>query len=149
LIAWGLATPLDVSFGDTARWIGYRLEPADWKPGGAGTLQLYWELNRNLDLWLVRAFQLVLHLSPGVSSDPKMTMSFPVFPESATARDVAAGAVVPVQYPLSLPTDLPYGEYSLEVCLTVADGGQPVPGVQAATSEPLECLSLPMPVTTP
>ncbi len=149
MIAWGLATPLDVSFGDTARWIGYQLEPADWKSGGAGTLQLYWELNRGLDLWLVRAFQLVLRLSPGDSSEPAMTVSFPVFPQSATARDAASGAVVPIQYPLSLPSDLPSGEYSLDVCLTVADSGQPVPGVQAATGESVECLSLPMTVTAP
>jgi hypothetical protein len=142
LVKRGLVTPLDVSFGGTARWVGYQFEPATWQTGGSGALRLYWEVNRRLDLWLVRAFQVVLRLSSVDASESLMTVTSSVFPQSAAARDVASGAVVPVRYPLSLPAGLTPGEYSLDVCLTVVDSGQPVLGIRADTSELIECLPL-------
>jgi hypothetical protein len=147
LIDWGLAAPLDISFGDTAHWVGYQLEPATWQPGSTGVLHLYWEMNRRLDVSLVNAFQLVLRLVPADVPDPVLSVTSPVLPQPVAARDVAAGAVVPARYPLSLPVNLPPGQYSLDVCLTVATGGQPVVGIRADTSEPIECLSLPVAVT--
>jgi hypothetical protein len=147
LIGWGLVTPLDVSFGDTARWTGYQLEPATWQPGSTGVLNLYWEMNRKFDLSLVNAFQLVLRLVPDDAPDPVLSVTSPVLPQPVAARDVAAGAVVSARYPLSLPATLPPGQYSLDVCLTVATDGQPVTGVRADTSEPIECLSVPVTVT--
>ncbi len=144
---WKLVTPLDISFGGTARWVGYQLEPATWQPGSTGVLHLYWEMNRKFDLSLINAFQLVLRLVPDDVPDPVLSVTSPVLPQPVAARDVAVGAVVPARYPLSLPVNLPPGQYSLDVCLTVATGGQPVIGVRADTSEPIECLSLPVTVT--
>lgn len=149
LTEWDLATPLDVSFGDTARWMGYQLEPAMWQPGGTGMLTLYWKMDRRLDLWLVNAFQLVLRLSPEGTSEPVLAVTSAVFPRSAAARDVASGAVTAVRYPLTLPGSLTPGEYLLEVCLTIVSSGEPVAGITAGNSEPIECLPLPVRVIGP
>jgi hypothetical protein len=143
----GLVVPLDVSFSDTARWVGYQFEPATWQPGGSGALRLYWEVNRRLELWLVSAFQVVLRLSSVDGSESLMTVTSPVFPQSAAARDVAPGAIVPVRYPVTLPVTLSPGEYVLDICLTVADSGQPVAGTWANTSELIDCLPLSIMVT--
>jgi uncharacterized membrane protein len=145
----GLVTSLDVSFSDTARWVGYQFEPATWQSGGSGALRLYWEMNRRLDLWLINAFRVVLRLSSVGSSETLMTVTSPVFPQLVAARDVAPGAIVSVRYPVTLPTEFSRGEYVLDVCLTVADSGQPVLGAQAGMSEPVECLPLPVTVTGP
>jgi hypothetical protein len=48
-----------------------------------------------------------------------------------------------------LPATLPPGQYSLDVCLTVAASGQPVVGARADTSEPVECLPLPVTLNSP
>jgi hypothetical protein len=146
---WKLVTPLDISFGGTARWVGYQLEPATWQPGNIGVLRLYWEMNRKFDLSLIHAFQLVLRLVSDDAPDPVLSVTSAVLPQSVAARDVAAGAVVSARYPMSLPATLPPGQYSLDVCLTVAASGQPVVGARADTSEPVECLSLPITVTGP
>jgi hypothetical protein len=146
---WKLVTPLDISFGGTARWVGYQLEPATWQPGSTGVLHLYWEMNRKFDLSLVSAFQLVLRLVPDDAPDPVLSVTSAVLPQPVAARDVAAGAVVSARYPLSLPATLPPGQYSLDVCLTVASDGQPVTGVRADTLEPVECLPLPITLNSP
>lgn len=78
-----------------------------------------------------------------------MTVTSPVFPQSAAARDVTPGAIVPVRYPVTLPAEFSPGEYVLDICVIVADSGQPVVGSQAGTSEPVECLPLPVTVTGP
>jgi hypothetical protein len=145
----GMVTPLDVSFSGTARWVGYQFEPATWQSGGTGALRLYWEMNRRLDLWLVSAFQVIFRLSSVDASESLMTVTSPVFPQSAAARDVAPGAIVPVRYSVTLPAGLNPGEYLLDICLTVADSGEPVVGAQAGTSETVECLPLSVTVASP
>jgi 4-amino-4-deoxy-L-arabinose transferase-like glycosyltransferase len=146
---WKLVTPLDISFGGTARWVGYQLEPATWQPGSTGVLHLYWEMNRKFDLSLVNAFQLVLRLVPDAAPDSVLSVTSAVLPQPVAARDVAAGAVVSARYLLSLPATLSQGQYSLDVCLTVTGDGQPVTGVRADTSEPVECLPLPVILNSP
>jgi hypothetical protein len=78
-----------------------------------------------------------------------LSVTSAVLPQPVAARDVAAGAVVSARYLLSLPATLSQGQYSLDVCLTVTGDGQPVTGVRADTSEPVECLPLPVILNSP
>ena len=149
LIEQGLAAPLRIVFGDTARWIGYQLEPPTWQPGRPGRLTLYWEMSRRLPLRLVNAFELALRLSAEGAAEPSLVVVSPVFPPTAAARDLAPGAVVPVDYALELPGTLAPGPYGLDVCLRLAGSGQPVAGLQDGTSEPIECLRLSVEVKAP
>ena len=99
----GLVTPLSVAFGETVSLAGYRLEPAAWRAGGEGALVLYWQPQRRLSLALANLFQVSLRLVPSGASEPIATVSHPVLPGCLAARDLAAGAAVPVRYSLSLP----------------------------------------------
>jgi hypothetical protein len=139
----GLVKPLSVAFGGAVSLAGYRLEPADWRAGGEGGLILYWQPQRRLSPTLANLFQVSLRLIPQGASEPAAIASHPVLPGCLAARDLAAGATVPVRYSLSLPATLPPGTYTLQACLIAGDGGQPVAGIQpGSTSKPLDCLPL-------
>jgi hypothetical protein len=143
LLQQGLVKPLSVAFGGTVSLAGYRLEPADWRAGGEGGLVLYWQPQRRLSPTLANLFQVALRLIPQGASEPAAIVSHPVLPGCLAARDLAAGATVPVRYSLSLPATLPSGAYTLQACLTAGDGGQPVAGTQpGGASKPLDCLPL-------
>jgi hypothetical protein len=144
LIEWGQVTPLDISFSDTAQWIGYQFKPASWERGGVGELDLYWKMNRRLDLSLVSAFQVVLRLSPGTTGEPALTMTYPVIPHSLAARDMAPGAILTARYAMPLPATLTPGEYALDTCLIVAGSGQAVAGTRPGSSHATDCLRLPI-----
>ena len=119
------------------------MEPAAWQAGGEGALVLYWQPQRRLSLALVNLFQVSLRLVPSGASEPVATASHPVLPGCLAARDLAAGAAVPVRYSLSLPATLPPGDYTLQACLTAGSGGQPVAGTQQGdSSKSLDCLPL-------
>ncbi len=138
------ATPLDISFSDRMRLVGYRVEPATWQPNLAGQVVLYWQPIRRPDFGLANAFQVVLQLSPGNGAESVLTVAHPILPQSLAIGDVARGSIVPVHYPVSLPTSVMPGEYVLNVCLAIASSGQLLPGTVADTSESIECLSLPI-----
>jgi 4-amino-4-deoxy-L-arabinose transferase-like glycosyltransferase len=120
----GLVTPLSVAFGETVSLAGYRLEPTTWQAGGEGALVLYWQPQRRLSSSLAGMFELSMRLVPPGGAEPAAAASHPVLPGCLAARDLAAAAVVPVRYPLSLPATLPPGAYTLQACLTAAGGGQ-------------------------
>ncbi len=130
----GLIKPLDAAFGAVGL-TGYRLEPgAAWRAGGEGALVLVWQIRDGLDPALADQFQVSLRLFPPGGTEPSVTAPHPIL-KCLTARDVTQGTVISVRYPLSLPSTLPPGDYTLQACL-VAPGG----------SQTLDCLPLPVKV---
>jgi hypothetical protein len=114
----GLAKPVDVAFGNTLSLAGYRLEPADWRAGGDGTLDLYWQPQRQLDLALVNQFRLTLSALPPGATKPILTVPHPFFPRCLAVRNLTPGGVLQARFRLPLPDDVPSGAYTLQVCLT-------------------------------
>jgi len=143
------AVPLDVTFGGLIQLAGYEFEPVNWKSGQTNNLLLYWQPLQEPDLGLAGAFELVLKLSTQGATEPVLISTQPVFPNLTTTGTLKRGEVVPIQYPVSVPTALPAGNFLLDICLTMSANGQPVAGTVSSTSEPVECLSLPVTIESP
>ena len=143
----GLVTPLDITFGNTARLAGYWLAPDTWQAGGDGALVLYWQPQRRLSLALAGVFQLSLRLFPPGAAEPIAAATYPVLPLCQGGRDLMPETLAPVRYPLALPPTAPPGVYTLKVCVTAGSEGEAVAGTQAGgAAQPLDCLTLPVKV---
>lgn len=140
------AIALDISYGDRLRLAGYQLEPTIWSPSQTGTVTLFWQPLRRPDFNLARAIQLGLHLVKKPGDKPLMVSNQPMLPETVTSRDWARGALIPVQYPVTLLGTIQPGQYVLEACLMVASEGQIIPGTSPGQTEPIQCLYLDVPV---
>lgn len=141
------ATPIDISYGDRMRLVGYELKPDAWEPDHSGEVILYWQPLRRPDFGLAGAIQVVLRLSSPGGAEPGFSVTQPMLPAEVTGQAWARGVVIPVPYPVLLPATAAPGEYALEVCLAVAGQNQPLPGAVAGTAKTVECLPLSVTVT--
>ncbi len=140
------AVPLDITFGSMIQLVGYQFEPTSWQPGQTGKLILYWRPLQEPDLGLAGAFELVLQLSGNEAKEPVLTSIQPMFTDLPTTQPLKRGAVIPMQYPVSVPVSLPSEELWLDICLTVAANGQTIAGTVSNSSKSIECVSLPVAV---
>ncbi len=114
--------PLDITFGDRLRLVGYKLEATPWHSSQTGEVVLYWQPIRRPDFGLAQAYQLTFSLSTDGKTTPPLT-AYPVLPESLAERNIARGSVIPAQYAVPLP-DLASDSYTLNICLTTTGDGQ-------------------------
>ncbi len=136
------ATPVDISYGDRMRLVGYELKPDAWQPDHTSEVILYWQPMRRPDFGLAGAIQVVLRLSSPGGAEPAFSVTQPMLPAEVTGQAWARGAVIPVPYPVLLPAAAAPGEYALDVCLAIAGQNQPLPGVVTGTAKTVECLPL-------
>jgi hypothetical protein len=136
------ATPVDISYGDRMRLVGYEMKPGAWEPDHTSEVVLYWQPLRRPDFGLASAIQVVLRLSSPDQAEPSLIVTRPMLPSEMTAQPWARGAVIAVPYPVSLPATAVPGKYALEVCLAIAGQDQVLPGTVTGTAKLMECLPL-------
>jgi hypothetical protein len=134
------AIPLDVPVGSSARLVGYRLLPPVIEPGHPINVTLYWQALQNLDL---TQFSGILQLSFELEAESpradKLLLGDQPLAGTAANTGIKHGAVAPIKYRLSLPTQITPGSYRLNVCVIDAISAQivmcvPLPiGVGAST----------------
>jgi 4-amino-4-deoxy-L-arabinose transferase-like glycosyltransferase len=118
------ATPLDIFFNDKLRLAGYQLNPSTWQSGHQAELILYLQPIRPLESSLSQIFHIVLRLSSGTL--PIMEGALPLLPQPLATGEMKPGTIIPIHYPLSLPTTLSSGAYTLNVCLIFTASGESV-----------------------
>lgn len=112
---WPMQTPLNVRFGPAIRLVGYDVEDADLTPGGVLTLHLYWQAENTPP----GDYSLFVHLTPLDSRSPLAQVDGPPARLERPTPSWNAPSETLVSQPivLSLPPDLPAGEYRVLVGL--------------------------------
>ncbi|MCB0238454.1 MAG: hypothetical protein KDH08_07360, partial [Anaerolineae bacterium] len=106
------ATALDQSFGQAIRLAGYELASPSLMPGDLLMLALYWQ--RQPDTQQPEDATVFVHL---LDKDEKVVAGFDSPPCQGTcpAPTWRPGEVIRDEYRLSLPADLPAGDYQIEI----------------------------------
>jgi hypothetical protein len=122
-------TPLNQNFGDQLRLIGFTAPQTTARPGQTIPITLYWRAHQPLDI----NYQSFLHLLTAdgqliTQHDKLNPADFPTsrWPLDKYIRD---------PYTLTLPPDLPPGEYTVAVGLWVASEGWRLPLWDAADQQ--------------
>lgn len=110
----GTATPLDQPFGEAIRLAGYELESQPRRPGDPLTLALYWQAQP--DVPQPDDVTVFVHL---LDKDETVVAGYdsPPCRGSCPASAWRPGEVIRDEYRLSLPADLPAGNYQIEIGL--------------------------------
>jgi len=143
---WPVQTPLDVQFGPAIHLAGYDLESADLTAGGALTLRLYWRAASTPP----GDYSLFVHLAPLEDRAPLAQVDGPParLERPTPSWNAPSETLVSQPIALSLPPDLPAGEYRVLVGLydyvsgarlpvTVSDGD-----MQALADDSLQLLTI-------
>ncbi len=115
-------TPVDATWSGVARLLGYRLEPATPVPGRPLTVVLYWQALAPVET----PYKVFVHF---VGPDGRILAQHDAFPANNTLpTDLwVPGEVIEDPHPLTLPSDLPPGAYTLRVGLYHPDTLQRLP----------------------
>lgn len=139
------ATPLDITYGDRMRLIGYQLEPLPARENDYGEITLYWQPIRKPDVGLAQAFELEIQLlSNTQNNQPLANVVHPIFTQPVIPADTPRGSIVPIKY--SLPQTISKDSANLlRICLKISSTGQIVPAELSDIFEQIECVLLPTP----
>lgn len=117
---WGLADRVEINFEETLRLLAYHLPSAEWRPGDAIPLHLYWQARTPPGVDLSLLLQLVDRWG-NVKKEEGTSLSADWYPTSLWEE----GEFVRGQPALTLPADLPPGEYRLRLVL-IDPKGEPL-----------------------
>jgi hypothetical protein len=142
------ATPLDITYSDRMRLIGYRLAPAPEAGESSGEITLYWQPIRRPDAGLAQAFQLETQLlDTRGNNQPIASAPHPIFTRPVNPAETTRASIIPMVY--TLPGDSSAAAVGhINICLKIAGTGQTVPATQGDTAEQIECVALPAPQET-
>jgi len=117
---WGLVDRVDIDFEEGFRLLAYRLPSTEWRPGDVIPLDLYWQVSTPPQA----DFSLSLQLVDGwgkVRKEEGASLGADWYPTSLWEKgEFARGRLL-----LTLPADLPPGEYRLRLAL-LDQKGEPV-----------------------
>lgn len=115
------ATALQANLGDQVALLGYNASGTDLKPGDTLTLTLYWQAQRKLDI----DYQVFVHIldAGGVPVAQSDKLNPGEFPTHRWPLD----KYVPDVHRITLPADLPPGEYTVSTGMWVQSEGWRLP----------------------
>jgi hypothetical protein len=113
--------PLKVNLGDKIQLLGYHLE-SGLRPGDGIHLTLFWQSLAKMD----KAYTVFTHLVDAENRTWAQKDNQPVDGFYATTR-WEPGEIVRDQYDLLIPSDVPPGEYQIEVGMYLAETGERLP----------------------
>ncbi len=115
------ATALQANLGDQIALLGYNASDTDLRPGEPLTLTLYWQAQRKLDI----DYQVFVHIldAEGVPVAQSDKLNPGEFPTHRWPLD----KYVPDVHRITLPADLPPGEYTVSTGMWVQSEGWRLP----------------------
>ena len=119
-----IAQPTDITFGERSqlKLIGYDLPAASFAPGDALPVTLYWQAGAEMDVNYTVFVQLLNHAGQVVSQQDLQPLA-----GAAPTTTWLSGEILTDPYSLTLPADLPSGDYHLITGLYNAATGERLP----------------------
>jgi 4-amino-4-deoxy-L-arabinose transferase-like glycosyltransferase len=119
-----IAQPTDITFGQTGqlKLIGYDLPAANFAPGDTLPVTLYWQAETEMDVNYTVFVQLLNHAGQVVSQQDLQPLA-----GAAPTTTWLPGEILTDPYDLTLPADLPPGDYRLITGLYHAATGERLP----------------------
>jgi hypothetical protein len=117
---WGLVDSVEINFEETLRLLAYHLPSAEWRSGDVIPLHLYWQASTQPRVDFSLSLQLIDRWGK-VRKEEGTSLSADWYPTSLWEE----GEFVRGQPALTLPADLPPGEYRLRLVL-IDPKGEPL-----------------------
>lgn len=114
--------PTQLRFGDRIALLGYEIEPTEVNPGGKVHLTLYWQAKAPI----AEDYTVFVHLLDGSGALRSQADGMPWHNSFRTSR-WPPGMLIPDEYELTVPEDVPPGEYRVTIGLYLWQSGERLP----------------------